>query len=157
MLAFSFVSWLSWAAKIHSISSSKYSVFWCRQKSFVIPWREKHKMTFCLIYACNNVLSHPPEALFFSTLWTNIEFKTINMILLVRFHKCKTYINVGYCASVYSILAKTLKMTKISGRILFPLSWMDSNKKVSEYPFAFGAMVWYFMSLFVCLLQFTHL
>ena len=83
-----FVTRLSWAAKIHSISSSKYSVFWCRQKSFVIPCREKHKMTFCLIYGCNNVLSHPPEALFFSTLWTNIEFQTINMILLVRFHKC---------------------------------------------------------------------
>ena len=58
---------------------------------------------------------------------------------------------------IYSILAKTLKMTKIAGRILFPLSWMGSNKKVSEYPFAFGAMVWYFMGLFVCLLQFTHL
>ena len=113
MLAFSFVTWHSWAAKIPSISSSKYSVFWCRQKNFVIPWREKHKMTFCLIYACNNVLSHPPEALFFSTLWTNIEFKTINMILLVRFHKCKTYINVGYCASIYIFYSsKNLKNDK---------------------------------------------
>ena len=111
ILIFLFVTRLSWAAKIHSISSSKYSVFWCRQKSFVIPWREKHKMTFCLIYACNNVLSHPPEALFFSTLWTNIEFKTINMILLVRFHKWNVHQCWILCINIF-YSSKNLKNDK---------------------------------------------
>ena len=118
-------------------------------------------MTFCLIYACNNVLSHPPEALFFSTLWTNIEFETINMIW-VRFHQ---YVHIfpivsfrmRLCINIFYCNENLKNDKKLLEEFLFHyLGWIQIKKFQSTLlPLAlwYGTL-WAFLFVFYNLLTF---